>query len=133
MHNYGIFHRFVGGIFHGCLISATMEYSTKESVEYSIDVQNVQLWNIKFITSVFRYSTNMQFVQPWNTPQWNIPQLRLMCICGIFHRHAICTTMEYSTVKYSMNVQIVCLWNIPSWNVPQMLYGTRFIMCNSSN
>ena len=33
------------GMFHRCVISDTVEYSTNESVEYSIVVQNAKLWN----------------------------------------------------------------------------------------
>ena len=42
-HNYGIFHRFVDGIFHGIANYASVEYST---MEYSTVVQIVELWNI---------------------------------------------------------------------------------------
>ena len=33
------------GMFHRCIICNTVEYSTNESVEYSIVVQNAKLWN----------------------------------------------------------------------------------------
>ena len=43
LRNHETFH---GGIFHSCVINATVEYSTNESVEYSIVAQNAQLRNI---------------------------------------------------------------------------------------
>ena len=47
LRNYGIFYRFYGEISHWSVISTNVEYSAKESVEYSIDAQNAHWWNIK--------------------------------------------------------------------------------------
>ena len=80
--------------------------------------------------SMVEYSTDAQFVQPWNIPKMRnkhnyeilnyfiyISQMHNFCMfgifySGIFHGCAYCASAEYSIVKYSMVVQIAHLWNI---------------------
>ena len=75
LHNYGIFYRFFGGIFHICANNASVEYSNNESVEYPI-LRKMGIYGISnFLLIFFRCFTDAQFAQTWNILWWYIPQM----------------------------------------------------------